>query len=115
FSLDFIWGYRYVGIDENLLISSNTTLTLPTIFVPQFTAGPFGTVTQTGSVAVPLAVRVGGTLVFNPAVVSVKDQFTVSNQFNGNYGTNRPIVPLNIFGQDDYWIQGINFGFQLRY
>jgi hypothetical protein len=236
FSLDFIWGYRYLELAEQLTIGSSTELTLPTIFTPTFTAGPFGTVTQTGTVATPIGARVGGVVFFNPTVITVEDSFRVTNRFNGgqvglrgesrygmftlvttgklaighmhqrldidgstvavdpvsgasgaffggllanasnigsynhdefavipeanvnlglnisrgltafigynflyinrvarpgtqinpivnsatvpfsgNFGQNRPFVPLNIFTQDDYWIMGVNFGFQLRY
>lgn len=36
--------------------------------------------------------------------------------FSGNYGAvNRPNAPGIVVESDDYWIQGVNFGFTLRY
>ena len=33
-----------------------------------------------------------------------------------NYGsTTRPVVPRNIFVQDEYWLMGVNFGLMMRY
>ena len=41
---------------------------------------------------------------------------TATVPFSPNYGAlNRPIVPRQIFAQDEFWLMGVNFGMMMRY
>jgi hypothetical protein len=41
---------------------------------------------------------------------------TATVPFSPNYGNNsRPVVPRQIFAQDEFWIMGVNFGLMMRY
>lgn len=81
-SLDFTAGYKFLQVEEDLLIESFTTLNGLRV-VPIFQSGPFGTVTLVGFRLVPIPFPVGGTLTAAPASILVSDQFIATNRFNG--------------------------------
>lgn len=80
-SLDFMAGYKFLQLRENLIINSFTQLD-PQIALPAFAAGPFGQIGQTTAL-IPALAPLGGTIVGGPAVVQVRDQFRATNRFNG--------------------------------
>lgn len=75
-SLDFLAGYDYIQIKENLWIQSRTQLR-DMVALPTFIAG------QNGIAIAPVETGFGGVIVGGPAVVQVRDQFTSTNMFNG--------------------------------
>lgn len=85
-SVDFLAGYRFLQVKEELFVQTRTTLNgqanLP-IF--QFQTGPFGIITQIGSsVLIPAQTTFGGVNVIAPeAVIDTRDSFRVTNRFNG--------------------------------
>ena len=83
FSLDLIGGYRYLELDEELAVRSVTQINLPNVTTPVFTTGPFGILTQTGTVTTAGSTGFGGVPVFNQATINVSDSFRVYNRFNG--------------------------------
>jgi hypothetical protein len=81
-SLDFLAGYRYLQVEEDLVIESFTTLNAVR-GIPIFRVGPFGTLILTGFRVVPVPVPVGGTFTGSPASIQVTDRFVATNRFNG--------------------------------
>jgi hypothetical protein len=82
-SLDFLAGYRYLEVKEDLTINSSTILNQPSTTNPVFALGPFGVVTQVGTTTTPASVPFGGVTINPPATVVVHDSFKVTNRFNG--------------------------------
>lgn len=81
-SLDFIGGYRFLELREDLSVVTETTLGTGTT-TPVFTTGPFGVVTLVGSTTVPAQASVGGITVVSPTTINVVDSFRTFNHFNG--------------------------------
>jgi hypothetical protein len=82
-SLDFLAGYRFIQMKEELTITSRTALDSQ-IGLPTFTSNPpFGVVNQTGVSIIPAFTNFGGVNVGGPALVSIRDNFRATNQFNG--------------------------------
>jgi hypothetical protein len=82
-SLDFLAGYRYLQIKEELTITSRTALDSQ-IGLPTFVSNPpFGVVTQTGVSLTPAFTNFGGVGVGGPALIDIRDNFRTTNQFNG--------------------------------
>jgi hypothetical protein len=82
-SLDFIYGYRYLQLTEDVQIDSHTTLNQQSTTNPVFALGPFGVVTQVGTTSIAAQVPFGGLTISPPATVVVQDSFKVTNRFNG--------------------------------
>jgi hypothetical protein len=82
-TVDFIYGARYLQLQENLNISSATNLGIPGTFQPILQTNPFGVLTQVGVTFVPGSTTLGGVQVFTPSTIEVRDQFKVTNQFYG--------------------------------
>lgn len=82
-SIDFLAGYRFLEIEEDLEINSISNLNTPPLAIPIFTTGPFGVVTQTGTRLVPVPVPFGGVTIGAPASVVVQDRVLTYNRFNG--------------------------------
>ncbi|HUR53276.1 MAG TPA: BBP7 family outer membrane beta-barrel protein [Gemmataceae bacterium] len=82
-SLDFLMGYRFLELAENLTIESRSNLNIPPTITPQFVVGPNGTLTQVGSIITPIPVPFGGVNITSPSLVTVRDQFRTTNRFNG--------------------------------
>ena len=103
-SLNFLGGYKYLQMKENLSIISNTALDSQ-IGLPTFVSNsPFGVVTQTGVTITPAFTNFGGVNVGGPATITIRDSFTATNQFNGiitglqaegRYG----IITTSVFGK----------------
>jgi hypothetical protein len=83
YSLDFIMGYRFFELQEELLIESQSQLNVPPTVTPQFVIGPFGVLTQVGTAVTPVPVPFGGITITSPSVVSIRDGFRTTNRFNG--------------------------------
>jgi hypothetical protein len=81
-SLDLTAGYRYIYEKEELWIYSRSALD-QTAALPQFQAGPFGTVTALPAVVGAAQGTFGGEYIQGPAMVTIQDRFTAINQFNG--------------------------------
>ena len=80
-SIDFLAGYKFLQVRENLIVSSFTQMD-DQIALPVFAAGPFGQVGQVTSI-IPAQAPLGGVIVGGPAVVQLRDQFRATNRFNG--------------------------------
>lgn len=81
-SIDFLAGYKFVEIKEELFVNSRTDLDAFTA-LPQFISGPFGVITQLPSARGPVQGTFGGVNVGGPAQITVRDQFRTLNKFNG--------------------------------
>jgi hypothetical protein len=81
-SIDFLAGYRYLQIKEELFINSRTDLDNAIAF-PTFTTGPFGVITQLPATNLPVQTTFGGTTIGGGASLIIRDQFRALNQFNG--------------------------------
>ena len=82
-SIDAFAGYRFLELDEQLYVQTQSRINVPDLQVPIFAVGPFGILTQIGTRTVPVPVPVAGLTVSNPALVQVTDRLTVFNRFNG--------------------------------
>lgn len=82
-SVDFLFGYRYLMIEEDLTIDTHTRLNQTGTITPVFAVGPFGVLTQVGSTVTPIPFAFGGVTVSTPATIVVQDSFQVTNRFNG--------------------------------
>ncbi len=81
-SLDFMAGYRFFQLKEELWISSYTALNGTTV-LPIFQTGPFGVITLVGSQSNPAQANFGGVIAQTPCFLDVRDRFKATNQFNG--------------------------------
>lgn len=82
-SLDFLAGYRFIQLKEELTIHSQTALDNQ-IGLPTFVNNPpFGIITQTGVTIIPAFTSFGGVNVGGPALIDIRDNFRATNQFNG--------------------------------
>ena len=82
-SLDFLAGYRFFQLDEDLSINSATNLNIAATTTPTFAIGPGGIITQTGVSVTPGSVRAAGLVVATPGTITVTDDYRVVNRFNG--------------------------------
>jgi len=82
-SVDFLAGYRFMMIEEDLSIDTHTRLNQTGTVTPVFAIGPFGVLTQVGTTVTPIPVAFGGVTVSTPATIVVQDSFKVTNRFNG--------------------------------
>jgi hypothetical protein len=82
-SVDFLIGPRFFELDEQLNVSSQTTLGIPPTFTPVLQVNPFGVLTQVGATLTPGSTTLGGVQVFTPASIEVRDSFKTTNQFYG--------------------------------
>ena len=82
-SLDFLMGYRYFELREELRVESQSTLNVPDTITPLFVVGPNGTLTQVGTQITQVPTLFGGTQIFNPSTVTVVDSIRATNRFNG--------------------------------
>lgn len=80
-SLDILAGYQFRQVRESLSISSFTQFDNQ-IALPVFNGGPFGQVVQATQI-IPAQGVLGGAVVGGVAVVQVRDDFRVTNRFNG--------------------------------
>jgi hypothetical protein len=78
-SLDFLAGYRFIQVREELRIQNWMQLD-PQIPLPVFVRGPGGVIRQQIG---PATTGIGGALVGGPAYVTLTDKFRVTNQING--------------------------------
>ncbi|HEY2910928.1 MAG TPA: BBP7 family outer membrane beta-barrel protein [Gemmataceae bacterium] len=83
FSMDFLAGYKYLQVREDLTIDTHTTLNQMPTMSPVFALGPFGVVTQVGTTTTAAQVPFGGVMISPPATVLTRDSFLVTNRFNG--------------------------------
>jgi len=83
-SLDFLAGYRFIQLKEELTIRSQTLLD-DRVALPTFVSNPFGIVTQTGITIQPAFTSFGGVVVGGggPTLIQIRDNFRATNQFNG--------------------------------
>jgi hypothetical protein len=81
-SLNFTAGYKFMELQEDMLIESLTTLNAVRA-IPIFRPGPFGVGVLVGFRVIPVPFPVGGTFTGAPASVQVTDRFTATNRFNG--------------------------------
>jgi hypothetical protein len=81
-SVDFLAGYKFLHLKEELFISSRTLLD-GTAALPQFTTGPFGVIIPLPAIVGPAQTGFGGVAVGGPAAVEIRDRFTAVNKFNG--------------------------------
>lgn len=96
-SLDFLAGYRYLMIEEDLTVDTHTKLNQTGIVTPVFATGPFGVVTQVGTTVTPIPYAFGGVTVSTPATIAVQDSFAVTNRFNGGVVGLRSEVRYGMF------------------
>jgi hypothetical protein len=82
-SLDFIAGYRFIQMKEELFVQSTTQLDTRTALPVFQNVGPFGVITLTGVNVVPATTTFGGVLVSGPAVINIQDNIRATNRFNG--------------------------------
>lgn len=82
-TIDFLAGYRFLQLEEDLSVNSITNLNVPPTIQPIFATGPFGGVTQIGTNVVPFSVPFAGVTVGSPASLIVQDRILVYNNFNG--------------------------------
>ncbi|MBY0460085.1 MAG: BBP7 family outer membrane beta-barrel protein, partial [Gemmataceae bacterium] len=95
-SIDFLLGYQFLQVKENLFVQTQTFLN-GQFLVPTFTTGPFGVITQTGVTATNASTQVAGVNVFGPsATIGTRDSFRTTNRFNG--------VSLGLRGETRYGI-----------
>lgn len=80
-SVDFLAGYKFLQVRENLIVDSFTQFDTA-VALPTFAGGPFGQIGQ-NTVIVPAQAPLGGTIVGGQAVVQIRDQFRATNRFNG--------------------------------
>jgi hypothetical protein len=83
-STDFLAGYKFLQIREDLSISSVVNLNSVNV-VPIVRIGPFGVPVVIGFRITPIPISVGGVITAAPATVSITDRFYVSNRFNGGF------------------------------
>lgn len=81
-SIDFLAGYKFVEVKEDLYVVSRTELDPATAF-PVFVSGPFGIITQLPAVRLPAQTTFGGVTIGGPAALTIRDQFRTTNRFNG--------------------------------
>ncbi|MCI0699835.1 MAG: BBP7 family outer membrane beta-barrel protein [Planctomycetia bacterium] len=81
-SIDFVAGYKYLQLKEELFISSFTAVN-GQVTVPIFTVGPFGIITLTGAGSVPAQGTFGGINFLTPTFIDIRDRFRTTNMFNG--------------------------------
>jgi hypothetical protein len=81
-SIDAIVGYRFLQVKEEISVRTISQLD-QNVATPIFVTGPFGVVSQIGSVQTPASGTFGGAQVFGPVVLDVRDSFRVTNRFNG--------------------------------
>lgn len=81
-SLDFLAGYRFLELREDLSVDTATTLNSGTTS-PVFFTNPFGVITLLGTTTVPATANVGGVTVSSPTTISVSESFRTFNHFNG--------------------------------
>ena len=82
-NLDFLAGYRYLQLEENLTIDSVSNLNIAPTTTPVFAIGPNGIITQVGTSVTPGSASAAGLTVATPGVIGVSDDFKVINRFNG--------------------------------
>jgi len=97
YSLDFIMGYRYLMIEEDLAIDTHTRLNQTGTITPVFATGPFGILTQVGTQVTPIPFAFGGVTVSTPATIVVQDSFSVVNRFHGGVVGLRSEVRYGMF------------------
>jgi hypothetical protein len=81
-SVDFLAGYRFYQLKEDLGIESVTSMNSFTT-TPNFIIGPFGVPVLQGVTIVPNSVSFGGILVTTPSNITVRDNILCYNNFNG--------------------------------
>jgi hypothetical protein len=81
-SLDFLAGYKFIQVKEELRVQSWTQMD-PFSAIPIFVTGPFGVITQLPAANAPAQTVFGGATVGGPAVISITDRFRTRNDFNG--------------------------------
>lgn len=96
-SLDFLLGYRFLQLQEELSVASASNLDIPDLVVPIFVVGPFGVLTQVGTRTVPVPVQFAGVTIFSPSTVLIQDYFKVTNRFNGGQVGLRSEVRYGMF------------------
>jgi hypothetical protein len=82
-SVDFLLGYRFIELEEELLVSSRSVLNVPDTVTQLLLPGPFGTQIPNGIVTRATPVTFAGITVFSPAAIEVRDSVRVFNRFNG--------------------------------
>lgn len=83
-SLDFLAGYKFFQIREDIAIESFVNLNQIQV-IPIVRPGPFGVPQVVGFRVVPLPVELGGVVTGPPATVAIADRFAVTNRFNGGF------------------------------
>jgi hypothetical protein len=95
-SVDFLLGYQFLELSEEMVFQSYTQLNGIQV-LPVFRPGPFGVPVFVGNRIIPLPVPVGGVFTAAPATVAITDIFKTTNRFNGvNLG-------LRFQGQRGMW------------
>ena len=82
-TIDFLAGYRFFQLKEDLGIESITNLNLPSTVTQNFVVGPFGVPVAGGTVTVPGTIPFGGLQVASPSSITVRDNILCYNNFNG--------------------------------
>lgn len=81
-SIDYMTGYRFLQLKEELSVRTISQLD-SNVATPIFQTGPFGIVTQVGTSTGVAQGSFAGVNVNGPAFLDVRDNFKVTNQFNG--------------------------------
>jgi hypothetical protein len=81
-SVDFLAGYRFFQLKEDLQIESVTQLNAFNT-TSSFVVGPFGVPVLVGTATVPNTVAFGGLRVPTPSSITVRDNILCYNNFNG--------------------------------
>jgi hypothetical protein len=81
-SIDFLAGYKFVQVKEELRVQSWTQMDANAA-LPVFVTGPFGIITQLPAVTTAAQTVFGGATVGGPALITIEDRFRTTNNFNG--------------------------------
>ncbi len=100
-SLDFLAGYKFVRVSEELRVESWTQMNSASA-IPVFVTGPFGVITQLPATSGPAQTVFGGATVGGPAIINITDRFRTRNDFNGMVMGLRGSGQYGMFTMDGY-------------
>jgi len=82
-TLDLLGGYRFLQLKEDLSVTSGTLLDLPNTVTPIFSIGQGGLITQIGSTTTAGTIGIAGVTLPTNGFITIRDDFQVTNRFNG--------------------------------
>jgi hypothetical protein len=97
FSLDFLAGYRFLNLTEELSVTTLTQVTVPPSTTAVITTDSSGNVLATSSYVVTPIINVGGTQVTIPGAIVIQDMVQVRNRFNGGQAGLRGFFRYGMF------------------